>query len=129
MKKSLGDIYTEMYWKEDDNAMFSQELLEKITVPDKFALDDYSKLIYEKSNDIFNYLDELINEGSGHGDVKVVKQALKNAYNKGLIDFQETKNGWILKSKVDNSMETIHKGERAFHYLRRYLQKLEGLTR
>jgi len=127
MRKDLSQIYTEMYETPDDG-MFSRELLEKSIVSDKFALNDYSKLIYEQSNDIFNYLEELINEGSGHGDEKVVRQALKDAYKKGLIDVQDTKNGWIVKSKVDNSMETIHKGERAFHYLRRFLQRIEGLT-
>jgi len=126
MRKSLSDIYNEMYDTPDDG-MFSRELLEKATVSDKFALNDYSRLIYEQSNDIFNYLEELINEGSGHGDEKIVKQALKDAYKKGLIDVQDTKSGWIVKSKKDNSMETIHKGERAFHYLRRFLQKLEAL--
>jgi hypothetical protein len=116
MKKSLGEIYTEMYWGEN----------EKSAVFDKFNIDDYSKLIYEENN-IFNYLQELINEGSGHGDEKIVKQTLKDAYKKGLIDVQDTKSGWIVKSKKDGSMETIHKGERAFHYLRRFLQKLEAL--
>jgi hypothetical protein len=58
MKKSLEDIYTEMYWEEPDNLMFPRELLEKAKV-DRFALNDYSKLIYEQTNDIFNYLEEL----------------------------------------------------------------------
>ncbi len=127
IKKDLSQIYTEMYWNDPDDGMFSRELLEKATISDKFALNDYSKLIYEQTHDIFNYLEELINEGS-HGDEKIVKLALKDAYKKGLIDIQDTKSGWIVKSKKDGSMETIHKGERAFHYLRRFLQKLEGLT-
>lgn len=127
MKKDLSQIYSEM-WSEDPNLMFPQELLEKATV-DRFALNDYSKLIYEQSNDIFNYLEELLKEGkSKHGDERVVRETLKAAYKKGLIDIQDTKSGWIVKSKRDGSMEAIHKGERAFHYLRRFLQKIEGLT-
>ena len=68
-----------MYSVDDPNAMFPSELLEKVTVHDKFALDDYSRLIYKECNDIFNYLEELINEGSGHGDSKIVTLTLKDA--------------------------------------------------
>ena len=123
MRKNLSEIYSEMY-SEDPNAMFPRELLEKATV-DRFALNDYSKLIYEQTNDIFNYLEELINEGSGHGDQKIVTLALKDAVKRGLVDVKETKSGWIVKSLKDSTlMETIHRGERAFHYLRRFLQKV-----
>ena len=127
MRKDLSQVYTEMWNEDPSDLMFPKELLEKSTV-DRYALNDYSKLIYEQTNDIFNYLEELLVEGSGHGDEKVVKQALKDAYKKGLIEIQDTKSGWIVKSKKDGSMETIHKGERAFHYLRRFLQRIEGLT-
>ena len=124
MRKNLSDVYTEMYQRDDTNALISNELLEKATV-DRFALNDYSKLIYEQCNDIFNYLDDqIIYEGSGHGDEKAVRNALKDAVSQGLVTVQDTKNGWIVKSLKDNSMETIHRGERAFHYLRRFLQRL-----
>lgn len=124
MRKNLTDIYSEMYQRDDTNAFISNELLEKATV-DRFALNDYSKLIYEQVNDIFNYLDDqIIYEGSGHGDEKAVRNALRDAVNSGLVTVQDTKNGWIVKAKNSELMETIHRGERAFHYLRRFLQKL-----
>jgi hypothetical protein len=125
MRKNLTEIYEKMYERDDTNAFISNESLEKMVVPDRFALNDYSKLIYEQCNDIFNYLDDqIIYEGSGHGDEKAVRNALKDAVAQGLVTVQDTKNGWIVKSLKDNSMETIHRGERAFHYLRRFLQKL-----
>lgn len=68
---------------------------------------------------------EPITEGkSGHGDEKAVRQLLKDAIKKGLVTVKETNSGWLVKSTKDNTQEAIHKGERAFHYLRRYLQKL-----
>jgi hypothetical protein len=47
MKKHLSQIYTEMYWDSPDDGMFPREILEKSAVSDKFALNDYSRLIYE----------------------------------------------------------------------------------
>jgi hypothetical protein len=79
----------------------------------KFDLNDYTEVVYEGK--------------SGHGDSKIIMSALKDAVKKGLIDVKETKSGWIVKSLKDsNLMETIHRGERAFHYLRRFLQKVEN---
>jgi hypothetical protein len=72
-----------------------------------------------------NFYDELVEEGkSGHGDAAKVYGLLKDAYKQGLIDYQETKNGWFVKSKKNELAETIHRGEKAFHYLRRFLQKI-----
>lgn len=76
----------------------------------KFDLSDYTEIIYEGR--------------SGHGDEKAVRNLLKDAMTKGLITAKETDGGWLVKSTKDMSKESIHKGERAFHYLRRYLQKL-----
>lgn len=123
MRKNLTDIYNEM-WEDPSDLVFPPKLLEKV---DRFALDDYTKLIYEQSSDIFEYLDELITEGS-HGDQKAVRKSLKDAYRKGLINVEEIKNGWFVKSKKDNSMLTIHKGETAFHELRRFIQRLQKLV-
>jgi hypothetical protein len=83
-----------------------------------------------KKNDkiiLENFYDELVEEGkSGHGDVKAVRNMLFDAQKRGLVDYREIGDGgWLVKSKVDKSAETIHKGERALHYLRRFLQRLE----
>lgn len=76
----------------------------------KYGLADYTQLIYEGK--------------SGHGDEKAVTNLLKDYVNRGLISVKDTKNGWMVKSTDGVNQETIHKGERAFHYLRRFLQKL-----
>ena len=52
MKKNLSEIYSEMYWEDPSDLMFPRELLEKATV-NLFALNDYFKLIYEQTDDIF----------------------------------------------------------------------------
>ncbi len=76
----------------------------------KYGLADYTELIYEGK--------------SGHGDEKAVTNLLKDYIKKGLITVKDTNGGWLVKSTDGKSQEAIHKGERAFHYLRRYLQKL-----
>jgi len=76
----------------------------------KFGLADYTQLIYEGK--------------SGHGDEKAVTNLMSEYIKKGLITAKETKNGWMVRSTDGKNQETIHKGERAFHYLRRFLQKL-----
>lgn len=68
---------------------------------------------------------EPITEGkSGHGDRKAVIQLLKDGVKKGFITAKETKNGVLVQSTKDSSQELIHWGEKAYHYLRRFLQKL-----
>ncbi len=76
----------------------------------KYGLADYTQLIYEGK--------------SGHGDEKAVTNLLKDYINRGLITVKDTKGGWLVKSTDGKSQEAIHKGERAFHYLRRFLKRL-----
>lgn len=76
----------------------------------KFDLTDYTELIYEGK--------------TGHGDEKAVINLLKDYIKRGLITVKDTNGGWLVKSTDGKSQEAIHKGERAYHYLRRYLQKL-----
>jgi hypothetical protein len=64
---------------------------------------------------------------SGHGDKASVINLIKEACNNDLISFFQTSKGYMLKSKKDSSQELIHEGERAFHYARRYIQKLEKI--
>lgn len=76
----------------------------------KFDLKDYTEIVYEGK--------------SGHGDEKIVLNLLKDASKKGFITVKDTNHGWMVRSTKDSSQELIHRGERAFHYLRRFLQKL-----
>jgi hypothetical protein len=81
-------------------------------------------------NDLYNiehlYFD-IIEEGKrGHGEMKDVLNLLKYGLDKGLYKIQETSSGWRLLSNVSKDIETIHKGERAFHYIRRFINKLES---
>lgn len=106
MKKTLQSIY---------ETMGQDPVIEEAKEPNnfsKFDLKDYTEIVYEGK--------------SGHGDSRIVVDSLKDAVKDGIITVKETKNGWIVKSvKNPNLMETIHRGERAFHYLRRFLQKIE----
>lgn len=69
--------------------------------------------------------DDVLEEGkSGHGDEKAVKKLLKSAIKDGLVTVKETGHGWLVQSVNTPDQETIHKGERALHYLRRFLKKL-----
>ena len=104
MRKSLQNIYENMG---------KEPVIEESKDPknfSKFDLQDYTEIVYEGQ--------------SGHGDEKAVRNLLKDAIKKGLVTAKETNNGWMVKSTKDSSQELIHKGERALHYLRRYLQKL-----
>ncbi len=68
---------------------------------------------------------EIIEEAKrGHGDEKAVLNALKEAESSGLVRIEEVKNGFMIKSNVDNSQHLAHKGDKGFHHLRRYLIKL-----
>jgi hypothetical protein len=70
----------------------------------------------------------IIEEGKrGHGEMKDVLKLLQDGFDKGLYKIQETSSGWRLLSNVSKDIETIHKGERALHYLRRFINKLESL--
>lgn len=82
-------------------------------------------------SETFNNDSEVIEEGSGHGDEKLVINAIKDAIKKGLIKPfpKETKAGWMLQSQVDNSQHLTHKGEKGYHDLRRYLQGLERVSK
>jgi len=108
-KKDLADIYNNIINIEEDIELYEND-------ENKFTIADYTKLI---------------NEGqSGHGDVKAVRELIQQGVNNGLIkDVKETKAGWILKSAVDSSMETIHRGEKNLHYIRRYLNNLASLKK
>jgi hypothetical protein len=64
---------------------------------------------------------------SRHGDMASVTNLIKDAENKGLISYNRTSKGYMLKSKKDSSQELIHKGERALHYARRYIDKQEKI--
>ena len=106
MDRKLNKLYENMYTPSVD-----ENIVEESKTFSKFDLNDYTDIIYEGK--------------SGHGDSKIVKKALKQAVNDGLVTVQDTKSGWIVKSvHHPEMMETIHTGERAFHYLRRFLQKL-----
>ena len=59
--------------------------------------------------------------------MKDVLKLLQDGFDKGLYKIQETSSGWRLLSNVSKDIETIHKGERALHYLRRFINKLESL--
>lgn len=76
----------------------------------RYGLADYTQLIYEGK--------------SGHGDEKAVTNLMSDYVKSGLITVKDTKSGWMVRSMDGKNQETIHKGERAFHYLRRFLQKL-----
>lgn len=62
---------------------------------------------------------------SSHGSIKEVMKILKDAEKSGLVRLEETKHGFMVKSNVDNSQFLIHKGDKAFHNLRRYLNGLK----
>jgi hypothetical protein len=84
-------------------------------------------------NDLYNieqlYL-EIIEEGKrGHGDMEAVLELMKQGYHEGLYKIQETSSGWRLLSNINRDIETIHKGERAFHYLRRFINKLREIKK
>jgi Ribonuclease G/E len=88
-----------------------ETIVEESNTFSKFDLKDYTEIIYEGK--------------SGHGDVKAVTNMMKDAESKGLIKIKDTKKGWMLFSTQNPQMkETIDRGERALHYLRRFLQKV-----
>lgn len=72
---------------------------------------------------------EIQEEGkSGHGKKSDVVKLLKKYKKQGKITVEDTTNGYKVISTVNpNLFEFIHKGERALHYLRRFLQDLDKL--
>lgn len=73
------------------------------------------------------YINIIEEDKRGHGEMKDLQELIKKGYNQGLYRMKETNDGFLLLSNLDDSKELIHKGERALHYLRRYINKLEAL--
>lgn len=122
MYQNLEKLYERMYLPES-----VQTPLEKNNGFSKFGLTDYTEMVYGKSSE------NVVEEGkSGHGDEKAVLNSVKEGIASGLLDSEKckrSKNGWLLYSAIDGSMTGIHNGERAFHYLRRYLEYLERVKK
>jgi hypothetical protein len=75
------------------------------------------------------YTDIIQEARSSHGDRKATENLLKDAIKRGLVDVEQKKSGHMVKSLVDDSQYLIHGGERDYHHLRRYIQKLENLNK
>jgi hypothetical protein len=106
MRNSLTNIYENMYSKK-----VVEPIVESNETFSKFDLSDYTEIIYEGK--------------SGHGDEKIVINMLKDGIKNNLITVKETNHGWMVRSVNDpTKQELIHRGERAYHYLRRFIQKL-----
>jgi len=73
------------------------------------------------------YSDIIQEARSSHGDKVATQNLLKYAIKKGLVSVEDKKNGSLVKSLVDDTQFLIHRGESDYHYLRRYIQKLEKL--
>jgi hypothetical protein len=107
MNRNLQKIYENMTTRERQ-----KEVVKENNNFSKFDLQDYTEVVYEGK--------------SGHGDKGSVKELLKSAIDQGLVTIKETKSGWLVKSTKTPHQETIHTGERAYHYLRRFLQKISN---
>jgi len=81
-------------------------------------------------DDIGNlYVEMILEKGGGsHGDKKAIMNMLKDAMKRGLVDLDEKKSGYMVKSLVDGSQLLIHKGEGSLHPLRRYLLGLSKIA-
>ena len=110
MRKSIQDVYTEMY----------TEAVEEDT---PYDIKDYTTMVYNL-DEASGHGDTIDEAHSGHGDSAKVKNMLLAAYKRGIIDYKPTKNGWFLKSKKGLDTLTIDRGESALHPLRRFLHKL-----
>lgn len=72
--------------------------------------------------------EDIYNEAQrGHGRMNDVEDLLKQGLEEGLYRVEPTKNGYKLLSNYSRDIETIDKGERAFHYLRRFINKIQTL--
>lgn len=82
------------------------------------------------NQDIYNLYNESVvcKEARGHGDIKAVMSLLKQAMADELVRVEETRNGYMVKSNVDESQYLIHKGDSALHNLRRYIQGLQKIA-
>lgn len=78
---------------------------------------------------MMNIYSEIIEEARGHGDERAVRKLVDYALRKNLVRVEPTKKGSIVYSLLDDSFETIHKGDTSFHPLRRFIQKLENLNK
>lgn len=82
----------------------------------------------EDVNNLISLYSNVIEEAQrGHGRMGDVLDLLKIGASQGLYRIEDTKNGWKLLSNVSKDIEIIDKGERALHYLRRFINKLEKL--
>jgi hypothetical protein len=73
------------------------------------------------------YTDIIQEAKSSHGDKKATENLLRDAIKRGLVQAEQKKSGFMVKSLVDDSQYLIHGGERDYHHLRRYIQKLEKI--
>jgi hypothetical protein len=80
----------------------------------------------EDDKNIADIYQEILEEKSGHGDEKSVRNLLGDAIKDGLVRVKETKNGYMVQSLKTPHQELIHHGERSLHYLRRFLQKIQN---
>jgi hypothetical protein len=67
-------------------------------------------------------------KSKGHGNYSIVTDLLNRGKLKGLIDYEDTKKGYLIKSNRDSSYIAIHRGEKAFHRVRKYLNKIEKVV-
>ena len=109
-RKDLANIY-ENHILNNSEEDFEEDIIKESS--DRFTLEDYTTLI---------------DEGS-HGDRKIIMKILDQGIREGLIkDFKATADGYMLYSAVDNTQFTTHHGEKNFHYIRRYLEKLRKIA-
>jgi hypothetical protein len=80
----------------------------------------------EDDKNIADIYQGMLEEKSGHGDEKSVKNLLRDAIKDGLVRVKETKSGYMVQSLKTPHQELIHHGERSLHYLRRFLQKIQN---
>ena len=104
MRKNLQDMYTEMYTEKEETEEVIEETL------DRFAINDYTKIVYESK---------------GHGSYKIVKKLMQDAMDRNLVKVKKTTNGYFVRSLLDDTHVALHTSENDFHYLRRFLQKLD----
>ena len=65
---------------------------------------------------------------SSHGNYSIVVDLLNKGKLNGLINYETTRKGYLIKSNRDSSYIAIHRGEKAFHRVRKYLNKIEKVV-
>ena len=112
-KKDIANIYEQIVTENFDEIVGNEIVEESLN---RFILEtDYT---------------QLLDEGSGHGEMKDVRNMIKDAIKEGLVKrVEDTNSGWILYSAIDNSKFTSHRGEKNLHYIRRYLEGLRRLRK